>query len=187
MNSRRMEAEIVRDSVLYVAGQLDLTMGGPELDSKLGLTTARRSLYYRHAPEKFMSFLQIFDGASTHECYRRNETVVPQQSLAMINSSLLIEQSRRLTALLNRSGKTDGEFVDRLFLRTLSRKPTADERRTCLDFLASQFKRLKESGKLSTFIGGSSVKTPPSSDPRIRARENLAQVMLNHNEFITIR
>jgi mono/diheme cytochrome c family protein len=187
MNSRRMEAEIVRDSVLFVAGQLDLTMGGPDLDAKLGLTTARRSLYYRHAPEKFMPFLQIFDGASTHECYRRNETVVPQQSLAMINSSLLIEQSRRLTALLDRGVKTDGEFVDQLFLRTLSRKPTANEMRTCLDFLASQSKRLKAPGKLSTFVGGSSVKTPPSNDPRVRARENLAEVMLNHNEFITIR
>jgi hypothetical protein len=187
MNSRRMEAEIVRDSVLFVAGQLDLTMGGPELDSKLGLTTNRRSIYYRHAPEKFMSFLQIFDGASTHECYRRNETVVPQQSLAMINSGLLIEQSRRLTALLNRGAKSNEEFVDYLFLRTLSRKPAADEQRTCLDFLASQSERLKASGKLSTFVGGSSVKTPPSTDPRIRARENLAQVMLNHNEFITVR
>src|SRR5207249_1645452 len=94
MNTRRMEAEVVRDSVLYVAGQLDLTMGGPELDHNLGLTTKRRSLYYRHAAEKQMEFLLIFDAASVNECYRRAESVVPQQALAMANSSLVLAQSR---------------------------------------------------------------------------------------------
>src|SRR5262249_41933583 len=37
MNSRRMEAELVRDSVLHVAGNLDLTMGGPDIPHQLGL------------------------------------------------------------------------------------------------------------------------------------------------------
>src|SRR5262249_12811802 len=37
MNPRRMEAEAVRDSVLFVAGSLDLAMGGPDLDHNLGL------------------------------------------------------------------------------------------------------------------------------------------------------
>src|SRR5262249_15159488 len=44
-NPRRMEGEAVRDSLLAVAGQLDLTMGGPILDEKLGLTSRRRSVY----------------------------------------------------------------------------------------------------------------------------------------------
>src|SRR5207244_11983204 len=51
MNSKRMEAELVRDNVLYVAGQLDPTMGGAELDHQLGLRTKRRSVYFRHAAE----------------------------------------------------------------------------------------------------------------------------------------
>ena len=187
MNPRRMESEAVRDSVLFVAGKLDLKIGGPELDSKLGQSTFRRSIYYRHAPEKFMRFLQVFDGAKTTECYRRSETVVPQQSLAMINSRLVIEQSRRLTALLNKQAKTDDEFVERLFVRLLCRQPTTSERITCLAFLRSQTARLKQSKKLSTFTGGTKLSVPPSNDPATRARENLAQVMLNHNEFVTIR
>src|SRR5262249_34612490 len=44
MNSRRMEAEVVRDCVFYVAGRLDSTRGGPDLDLKDGLTLPRRSL-----------------------------------------------------------------------------------------------------------------------------------------------
>src|SRR5262249_13367251 len=46
-NPRRMEAEIVRDATLYVAGSLDETRGGPELDQSAGLTNPRRSLYFR--------------------------------------------------------------------------------------------------------------------------------------------
>ncbi|MEX0715792.1 MAG: PSD1 and planctomycete cytochrome C domain-containing protein, partial [Planctomycetaceae bacterium] len=64
MNSRRMEGEIVRDSVLAVAGTLDRTLGGPDLDQTTGLATHRRSIYYRHAAEKYMTFLQLFDAAN---------------------------------------------------------------------------------------------------------------------------
>src|SRR5207237_3617202 len=67
MNIRRTEAEVVRDSVLYLAGSLDLTRGGPEVDHRQGLTVPRRSLYFRHAPEKQMEFLELFDAASMVE------------------------------------------------------------------------------------------------------------------------
>src|SRR5437879_13760501 len=63
-NPRRMDAEVVRDSLLAVAGQLDTTMGGPILDEKLGLTSKRRSLYFRFNAEYKMSFLDQFDAAS---------------------------------------------------------------------------------------------------------------------------
>ncbi|HUR54008.1 MAG TPA: DUF1553 domain-containing protein, partial [Gemmataceae bacterium] len=59
-NPRRMDAEVVRDSLLAVAGQLDTTHGGPILDEKLGLTSKRRSLYFRFNAEYKMSFLDQF-------------------------------------------------------------------------------------------------------------------------------
>src|SRR5205814_4329536 len=43
--SRRMEAELVRDNILYATNQLDATMGGPEIDQNLGLVSRRRSIY----------------------------------------------------------------------------------------------------------------------------------------------
>src|SRR5262249_9692309 len=67
MNVRRMESEAVRDGVLYVSGALDPTFGGPELDQAGALTTFRRSLYYRHAPEKQSEFLRLFDAANMNE------------------------------------------------------------------------------------------------------------------------
>ncbi len=49
MNVRRVEAEAVRDSVLAVAGRLDPTMGGPEIDETKGHEVYRRSIYFRTA------------------------------------------------------------------------------------------------------------------------------------------
>src|SRR5262249_39375748 len=96
----RMEAEVVRDSVLFVGGQLDLTTGGPDLDFEHGLTIPRRSLYFRHAPEKQMTSLTLFDAASPNECYRRDQSVMPQQALALANSTIAIAQSRRIASKL---------------------------------------------------------------------------------------
>lgn len=200
MNSRRLEAEAVRDSVLWVTGQLDITMGGPDLDSKLGQTTYRRSVYYRHAPEKMMSFLTMFDSASVNECYRRAETVVPQQALALMNSQLSLEQSRRLAAEISQveanskptisdiSGKVDDQlFVSQLFFRVLSRQPTESEMATCLQFLLDQGGRITKRDELTSFDGASKLKVAPSANPVQRARESLVHVLLNHNEFVTIR
>src|SRR5205814_2303810 len=49
MPSRRMEAEVVRDNLLYVGGNLDATVGGPELPPGQTLTSKRRSIYIRNA------------------------------------------------------------------------------------------------------------------------------------------
>ena len=92
---RRAEAEVVRDSLFAVAGELDLTMGGPDIDHQLGLSVPRRSLYFRHAAEKQMEFLKIFDVAGVTECYQRRESILPQQALALNNSALHAEALAR--------------------------------------------------------------------------------------------
>jgi hypothetical protein len=46
MNEHRMEAEVVRDSILYLAGKLDPAMGGPDLDPETAESAGRRSLYF---------------------------------------------------------------------------------------------------------------------------------------------
>src|SRR5262249_929107 len=86
MPSRRSEAEVIRDTIFAMAGTLDLTMGGPALDHARGLDLPRRSLYFRHAEDKQVGFLKIFDGPSAIECYQRPESTVPQQALALANS-----------------------------------------------------------------------------------------------------
>jgi hypothetical protein len=162
MPSRRLEAEVVRDSLFWIAGKLDLTMGGPDLDHTQGLTLPRRSLYFRHADDKQMELLKIFDGASPLECYQRTESIVPQQALAMMNSDLTRNQARLIAAILAaKAGKDQTIFAKAAFERVLCRLPTADEAMVCMKFLGSK------------------------ADERLR--EDLVHSLLNHYEFRTAR
>ncbi|MBY0523486.1 MAG: DUF1549 and DUF1553 domain-containing protein [Gemmataceae bacterium] len=192
MNSRRMEAELVRDSVLHVAGQLDLTMGGADVPFAQGLTSRRRSLYMQHAAEKQVEFLSIFDAANVTDCYQRSESVIPQQALALANSSLVLTQSRLLaTGLTKKAGDpataaAGTAFVKRAFEHVLGRAPTALEQTECEKFLKEQTQLLAEK-KLTPFGGVGAASVPPSPVPHLRARENLVHVLMNHNDFVTIR
>ncbi|SFI96914.1 PSD1 and planctomycete cytochrome C domain-containing protein [Planctomicrobium piriforme] len=107
---QRLEAEVVRDSVLAVAGSLDCATGGPDLDFTEGETVFRRSLYFRTAYEKQMLLLTLFDAANPGDCYRRSTSVIPQQALALANSPITLGQARTLageiwTDVQNRTSK----------------------------------------------------------------------------------
>jgi hypothetical protein len=188
-----MEAEAVRDATLHVAGSLDLTRSGPELDQNQGLAVPRRSLYFRASKEKKMEFLSLFDSANPVECYRRSESIAPQQALAMANSTLALAQSRVLAQKLSKSIENvsseagAARFVEAAFARILCRQPTADERAACLAFLAEQSKLLAETKELTPFSAGPDATVPPATDPQQRARENLVHVLFNHNDFVTVR
>ena len=190
-NPRRLEAEAVRDATLAVSGALNLAAGGPEIDENQGLTNPRRSLYFRNSKEKTMTFLDTFDRPNVVDCYRRAESIVPQQALALVNSSLALAESRRLAATLSAevgAGPDQLEpFVDNAFLRVLGRGPSATERSECLNFAATQAAKYAQPDKLTKFSTGGAVHIPPSADPHQRARENLVHVLLNHNDFLTLR
>ena len=171
MNSRTMEGEIVRDNVLFVTGNLDSSMGGPELDAKLALTSRRRSLYLRCAQEKQAEFLQIFDGPSVVECYERKPTVMPQQALALANSDLAIAQAGILAKALSREAPADRSFVERAFWTVLSRAPLGSELELSEKFLYEQ-------------SAGSDSDAASDFD---WARQNLILVLFNHNDFVTVR
>jgi len=199
MNPKRMEAEAVRDNVLQVAGNLDCTLGGPDLDPEAGLKAPRRSLYFRHAKEKRVMFLRLFDSANVNSCYRRSESVVPQQALALANSSLCLEQARLLaTSLTNDTDRTsspprancecaNAAFVRAAFERVLGRSPTSEEQAACEGYLIAQAKRLSDRSRLTPFAVGPASSVLPATDPAQRAREDLVHVLLNHNDFVTIR
>jgi mono/diheme cytochrome c family protein len=191
-NPRRMEAETVRDSVLCVAGQLDTTLGGADLEYAKGLSVPRRSLYFQHANEKQMTFLKLFDVASVNECYRRSESIVPQQALALANSPLALGQARRLAASLWQQSNAqpvgaDERFVGAAFEQVLARSPSAQECTLSLEFLARQAARLADKTQLTAFAGGEAAGVKPADDPAMRAREDFVHVLLNHNDFVTIR
>jgi hypothetical protein len=186
MNSRRMEAELVRDNLLYIGGSLDLAMGGPDIDHKLGLISKRRSIYLRIAAEKEVEFLKVFDGPTVTECYERRPSVMPQQSLALANSELTLAQVRTLAqSLAAESADDDNRFITQAFRRILARPPREEELRLCRDFLGKQIEHSNTTE--STTPVSNKVADKASVEPQMRARENLVLVLFNHNDFLTIR
>jgi hypothetical protein len=188
MNPRRMEAETVRDSLLQLAGRLDTTRGGPELDEETGETCFRRSIYFRHAVDLQMTFLKLFDGASPMECYQRGESVVPQQALALVNSKLSAAMAEALAVKLsdderNRSGAA---FTRAAFESVLNRDPTPRELIECQEFLHAQAELVKSPVRLTQWKpDASGVKT--QAEPELRARVDLVHALFSHNDFVTIR
>ncbi len=171
MNSRRLEAEAVRDNVLHAAGTLDPAFGGPDIDHQQALTSPRRSLYLRHAAEKQAEFLQIFDGPAVTECYERRPSVMPQQALALNNSELAVKQARVLAAKLAKESDGDhARLVELAFQRILARRPTDAERQSCVEF-----------------FGPAPVSADLAEKNFARAAENLVLVLFNHNDFVTLR
>jgi mono/diheme cytochrome c family protein len=205
-NVRRLEAEAVRDSLLALAGKLDLTMGGPEIDETKGEDVYRRSIYFRTAPDLQMDMLKVFDVASPNECFQRSESIVPQQGLALANSRLSLTIARELTSQLspmpvsqpitptdgNRSvhagaAPSDEEFTASAFDRILGRPVSKSEMQESLKYLSEQAELYRNRAKLTAFKSGPAATVKPSEDPQQRARESLVHVLLNHNDTVTIR
>ncbi|MBL8829922.1 MAG: PSD1 domain-containing protein [Planctomycetaceae bacterium] len=183
MDSRRLEAEAVRDSVLFIGGALDGTIGGREIPYAQESTVPRRSLYLQTAPNRQAQLLAVFDVASTEECYDRKPSVIPQQSLALLNSSLTANASRQVAARL--ATLSDAEFTIAAFESVLSREPTGAELARCAEFLQTQARWFADTKPSATLPAAA---TPPViANPTLRARENLILVLFNHNDFVTVR
>ena len=190
-NSRRMEAEVVRDGLLHLAGRLDVSRSGPDLEPTAADVTPRRSFYFRHTPDDRALLLELFDAANASECYQRDESIVPQQALALANGVFAQEQARLLTArLLAAADLPAGEvggFVTRAFEHILSRQPTLAERQLCEKYMADQAARYTAVVGLKKIATGPAAQVKPAADPALRARESLVHVLLNYNEFVVVR
>ncbi|MDP7205764.1 MAG: DUF1553 domain-containing protein, partial [Pirellulaceae bacterium] len=131
----------------------------------------------------------LFDPPDPCDCYQRSSSVVPQQSLALINSRLVLDQSRLLARglveELSADGIfSDGEFIQALFEQVLSRQAGGEEVIACLEFLEKQ-KVLFRAADLAAEITPEG-RVAPSADPAMRARESLVRALFSHNDFITI-
>jgi hypothetical protein len=181
MNPQRMESEVIRDTLLFLAGRLDPTMGGPDLPiaSAEAESGTRRTLYYRVARDERIPLLTMFDAPNVEECYRRSETIVPQQALAMTNSGMVLTKAGEIAAAIDREvgggPSTRGAFVVSAFERILGRPPTGAERSECAAGLAQLAGAFAAEGAQS------------GRPPEARARSALVHVLLNHNDFVTIR
>lgn len=123
MNRRKLEAEALRDSLLSVAGRLDLTMGGIAFPD---VSTPRRTLYLRTVRSNLNTFTQLFDGADpTSVVPRRNQLLVSPQALFMMNNPFVIAEAENLAAKY--ADQTDPDGVVRSLYETLFARPVSDQ------------------------------------------------------------
>jgi hypothetical protein len=138
-NIHRLEFEAVRDSILALGGQLDLTVGGRPVQLELGEGgfSHRRTLYglvdRRNLPELYSQFDFANPDITTGQ---RHETTVPQQALFMMNNPLVVELARKLVNQNTFQILVGGEARIRyLYERIFQREPTPVEIKLGLDFI----------------------------------------------------
>jgi hypothetical protein len=146
-NRRKLDAECVRDSVLSIAGKLDLSMGGPGFQDFVidkpqhsphylydkhdpeDPKSHRRSIYrfiVRSQQQPFMTSLDCADPSMRVD--KRNESLSPLQALALMNNGLMVTMAKHFAARVRLECPTDESAqVRRAFELALSRPPSEDE------------------------------------------------------------
>ncbi len=169
----RLESQAVRDAILSLAGNLDPKQGGPPVPSTSQADSTRRSIYFFHSNNDRNQFLTTFDEAGVKECYRREQSIVPQQALALTNSRLVHDAAEQIAARLSRplaAGQPpsdDSTFIGDAFRLLLGITVSDAERNASLEALAA-WRKLPD-GSVS------------------QARSYLIWALMNHNDFVTIR
>jgi hypothetical protein len=97
-NRQRLDLEALRDSALFVAGQLDRKMGGPAVEITTPPYATRRTVYGFIDRQNLQGLFRTFDFASPDaSSAQRYNTTVPQQALFMMNSPFLVEEAKALS------------------------------------------------------------------------------------------
>jgi cytochrome c553 len=191
MNLHRVEAEVLRDSVLAVSGRLDRTAGGPPvlLDGGAdGLITVsekgpdpsnrwRRSIYLLARRNYSASFLDVFDfPVMALNCTRRTPSATPLQSLSLMNSEFIMQQAVAFARrVVETAGKTAGlkKQIETAMMLALARAPSSDELQWATAHVQKTENRYLD------------LKTP-AAEAAQKALASVCQVLLGGNEFLYI-
>jgi hypothetical protein len=152
MNRQRLDAEAVRDAVLFVSGRLDGKPFGPgfrafgfkddhsphylyeEADPD-DPASQRRSVYrflVRSVPDPFMETLDCADPSQV--VAKRNETLTPLQALALLNNPFMVRMSEHFAARVESAAKSPSERVDLAMRIATGRAPSDIERDALVAF-----------------------------------------------------
>ena len=180
---RRLDAEEIRDAMLFAAGTLDLSPAGPHPFPPVetwGFTqhnpfsavydSKHRSVYLMTPRLKRHPYLALFDGADPNSSTgRRLATTVPTQSLFFMNDPFVHEQAEALAKREISTSSDDRARLQSVFERTLGRLPTPEETDDSLAFLSAE--RAEE---------------PETPDRDLRAWSALSRTLFARNEFLFI-
>jgi hypothetical protein len=134
-NRKRLDAECLRDSMLMVAGQLDLASGGPTIRPGLSADFDyadrgfRRSVYVPVLRNSLPELFEVFDFPDPSSVVgRRNRSTVAPQALYMMNNQFVRERALAAARrLLAEQPAGDDRTIVLAFQQTLGRAPSAAE------------------------------------------------------------
>jgi hypothetical protein len=194
---RRLDAESIRDSLLFASGRLVLTVGGSEsgellfkeaedinarirpnrvqTDHPIYTASVRRSIYLPVVRNAVPDVISLFDGADPNGVTAiRNDTTVASQAMFLLNHPFVREQSRHFAERLLADGNaTDIRRVANGYRIALSREPVGSEVKEVIDFLDVYQKKILERG----------VK---SEEARLSAWQSFCQTLFCRNEFLYV-
>jgi len=186
---RRMGAEVIRDSLLAVAGEIDTSMSGPTVphpsftnlngearsrDPKL-YQSNRRSVYLPVLRSALYEVFNTFDFANPSTLNgKRSSTTVAPQALFMMNSELVEQASRKLADRLRREAASDQDRIMLAHELAYSRPATSDEVDAWLAFIERHEQELPPDAAVDAKEG--------AADPW----QALCRVMFSSNEFVYV-
>ena len=171
---QRLDAEVIRDSILATSGALNNGMFGPPVpvrpdvhgqivvgldktsgDNKMPVEVDlkgeefRRSIYIEVRRSRPLAMLHAFDEPVMEvNCERRQSSTVPTQALMLMNSQFVLEQAARFARRLKTEAVEDrNRQVERAWLLAFTRPPTKQESAEALDFLSRQVEQLKKTSE----------------------------------------
>ena len=206
-NPLRLEAEVIRDNVLSVSGELNSTQGGPgflpDLDDELLKARGtwwepapqaernRRTIYMWQLRSFQFPLVSVFDGADMGQsCAAREVTNTTPQVFALFNNQFVHEQSHKMAQRISRElGQDAGAQVERTFQLAFQRLPTLVEKAKCLAFLG--YPRPDPHQFATALMPVTPADSKSNTLPDLRqpvARKaslsDLCLVLLNMNEFV---
>ena len=160
MPSRRLEGEVIRDSVLAISGRLNRERGGPGVFPRLpeamkdqmlvknwpawepssGPDSRKKSVYVFQRRQLALPFLELLDAPVPQvSMEERKISTTAIQSLAMLNGRLVDEEAQHFAARLEREAEQNSrDQIILAFQLAFSRRPTEAELQRYNDFAESQ-------------------------------------------------
>ncbi|MCA9116455.1 MAG: DUF1553 domain-containing protein [Planctomycetaceae bacterium] len=217
MVPRRLEAEVIRDAILAVSGKLNrraygapvpvmadivgqivigkenLNAGRPGPVLPMHGEEFRRSVYVEVRRSRPLGVLSTFDSPIMEpNCEARSTSTVAPQSLMLMNSTFIVEQSEHFaTRLLAEAGAEAPAQVDLAWQLAFARQPSSEEKTAATEFLAAQLEYFRQWVKDHPLP---KTERDAQADPVAAAEEralqmtlaSLCQSLLSSNEFLYI-
>ena len=209
---KRLEAEELRDSLLYASGELDETIGGPAVFPKVPASLVagnvlnngqggalwedakdpndhkRRSIYTfvrRSLPYPLTASFDPADPSKPH--HKRDVTTTPLQALTLFNSDVVFGWSQALAGrVISEAGANENAQIETLYEILFSRKPTSKEKAALNGFLKEQQKLVQHKTWTDKFEVAvpTGLKDTKNLDPfKAAAFVDLVHAVANSNDF----